>query len=171
MVLNCAAYGCTNHNRMPNKPGFFRFPNNNPELRQKWINACKRINKDGSNWNPTTKHLYICVVHFIEERPRRDDPNHPDHVPSRFVFQQASTLKEEGKMHRHQSARKSTAKRKHDEVDSAAVSAEQNEPVPSFQIISSVVHEDVPLPTEDVVSEEMDKCRMIEIINLRKERG
>jgi len=35
MVLSCAAYGCTNHNKMENKPRFFRFPNNNLELRQK----------------------------------------------------------------------------------------------------------------------------------------
>ena len=42
MSLNFVAYGCHNHNQKENKPGFFMFPNNDPELRQKWINACKR---------------------------------------------------------------------------------------------------------------------------------
>ena len=65
MVLSCVAYGCSNHNRMINKPGFYRFPNNNPELRKRWINACKRVNKDGSPWNPTSKNVYICGDHFI----------------------------------------------------------------------------------------------------------
>ncbi len=65
MVNSCAAYGCANHNKMENKPGFFRFPNNNPELRRKWIQACKRINKDGSPWNPKGPNVYLCGKHFI----------------------------------------------------------------------------------------------------------
>ena len=65
MPLSCAAYGCTNHNKMENKPGFFRFPNNDPELRQKWINACKRKNVDGSPWCPKGKNVYICGHHFV----------------------------------------------------------------------------------------------------------
>lgn len=65
MVLSCSAYGCSNHNRMINKPGFYRLPNNNPGLRKRWINACKRVNKDGSPWNPTSKNVYLCGDHFI----------------------------------------------------------------------------------------------------------
>ena len=45
MPLNCVAYGCHNHNQKENNPRFFRFRNNDPELRQKWINACKREKK------------------------------------------------------------------------------------------------------------------------------
>ena len=44
-----------------NKPGF-RFPNNDPELQQKWINACKRENC--KPWNPSGKNVYICGDHF-----------------------------------------------------------------------------------------------------------
>lgn len=65
MPLSCAAYGCTNHNKMENKPSFCCFPNNNPERRQKWIAACKRINKDGSPWNPQGKNVFLCGKHFI----------------------------------------------------------------------------------------------------------
>ena len=65
MPLSCVAYGCTNHNRMSSKPGFFRFPNNDPDLRQKWINACKRQNEDGTPWNPRGPNVFICGDHFI----------------------------------------------------------------------------------------------------------
>ena len=43
MPLSCAAYGCSNHNQKEEKTGFYRFPNK-AVLRQKWINACKRVN-------------------------------------------------------------------------------------------------------------------------------
>ena len=65
MPLSCVAYGCSNYDEKINKPGFYRFPNNNPELRQKWINACKRKNDDGSTGNPQGKNIYICKEHFI----------------------------------------------------------------------------------------------------------
>ena len=45
-----------------NKPGF-RFLNNDPELQQKWINACKRENC--KPWNPSGKNVYICGDHFF----------------------------------------------------------------------------------------------------------
>ena len=47
------------------KPGFFRFPNNDPELRQKWINACKREKNNGKPWNPSGKNVYISGYHFV----------------------------------------------------------------------------------------------------------
>ena len=47
MPLSCDAYGCSNHNEMTQKHGFFRFPNNDPDLRERWVNACRRKNKDG----------------------------------------------------------------------------------------------------------------------------
>ena len=45
-----------------NKPGF-RFLNNDPELQQKWINACKRENR--KPWNPSGKNVYVCGDHFV----------------------------------------------------------------------------------------------------------
>lgn len=65
MPLSCAAYGCSNHNQMKNKPGFFRFPNKNIDLRNRWINACKRINPDRTQWVPKGKNFYLCGVHFV----------------------------------------------------------------------------------------------------------
>ena len=46
---------------MENKPGFYRFPNaeKNPDLRQSWVNACKRKNADGTPWNPKGNNVYI----------------------------------------------------------------------------------------------------------------
>ena len=58
MLLNCVAYGCHNHNQKE-KPDFFRSPNNDPELRQKWFNACKREKKNGKPWNPVGKNVYL----------------------------------------------------------------------------------------------------------------
>lgn len=86
MPLNCAAYGCTNHNRMEKKYRFFRFPNNNEDLRRKWIIACKRKNHDGSDWCPKGKNVYLCGEHFISGQPHKDNPSHPDYVPSIFKF-------------------------------------------------------------------------------------
>ena len=56
---------------MEKKFSFFRFSNNNPERRGRWINACKQVNKDGSPWNPTSKNVYLCGEHFISKRPSK----------------------------------------------------------------------------------------------------
>lgn len=65
--------------------------------------ACKRKNKDGSPWNPSGKHVYLCGENFITGKPSKD-PNHPDFVPSRFVFVQRSEEKSKIKLKRLQSA-------------------------------------------------------------------
>ena len=65
MPLSCAAYGCSNQNQKEDKTGFYRFPNNNTVLRQKWINVCKHVKKDGTPWNPQGKNVYITGKHFI----------------------------------------------------------------------------------------------------------
>ena len=63
--LSCAVYGCSNHNQKEETNEFYRFPDNSAVLRQKWINACKRVNKDGTPWNPQGKDVYIWGKHFI----------------------------------------------------------------------------------------------------------
>ena len=68
MPLSCAAYGCSNHSQKEEKTGFYRFPNNNAALRQKWINACKLVNKDGTPYNPLGKNFYICEKLFISDK-------------------------------------------------------------------------------------------------------
>ena len=59
MPLSYTAYGCNSHNKMENKPSFHRFPNNNPERRQRWIAACRRVNEDGSSWNPDGRTYFF----------------------------------------------------------------------------------------------------------------
>ena len=56
--------GCHNHNQKKKKPGFFRFPSNDSELRQKCINACKK-KKKRTEWNPSGKNVNICGDHFL----------------------------------------------------------------------------------------------------------
>jgi hypothetical protein len=102
MPLHYVAYDCTNHNLKPNKPGFFRFPNNNEEPRKKWVKACRRKSPDGSEWNPQGKNVYICGEYFNTGKPHRKDPNHPDYVPSIFTFNQVSTKQIENKMRRYE---------------------------------------------------------------------
>lgn len=103
MPTSCVAYGCSNHNMMENKPGFFRFPNGekNSELRKRWVNACRRKNSDGTPWNPAGNNVYICGAHFISGKPNRKDPLHPDHVPSLFAFSNTSEVENGKKVRRY----------------------------------------------------------------------
>ncbi|XP_057294426.1 THAP domain-containing protein 7-like [Hydractinia symbiolongicarpus] len=106
MPNSCAAFGCSNHNLMENKPGFYRFPNNNPERRKMWISACKRKNKDGTaDWNPTGKNVYLCGKHFTTGKPVKD-PAHPDYIPTIFVYTQNDSEKNKKKIERFESAKK-----------------------------------------------------------------
>ena len=105
MPLSCAAYGCTNHNQMEKKFSSFRFPNNNLERRERWINACKRVNKDESPWNPTSKNVYLCGEHFISKYPSKD-PEHPDYIPTIFIYNKSTNLQSTSKLKRYESARK-----------------------------------------------------------------
>lgn len=107
MPLSCAAYGCSNHNMKENKPGFFRFPNNNPDRRKRWVIACKRVNKDGSMWNPQGKNVYLCGEHFISKRPSTN-PDHPDYIPSVFVYAQQPEGINSSRIRRFESSRKRT---------------------------------------------------------------
>lgn len=63
MPKHCVAYGCTNHNLKTLQVGFHRFPAA-PERRKRWIAVCKRVNKDGTTWEPG-KHAVLCGAHFI----------------------------------------------------------------------------------------------------------
>ena len=65
MQLNYVSNGCHNDNQKEKKPGFFRFPNNDPGLWQIWINACKRKKKNGKAWNPSGENVYICGDYFV----------------------------------------------------------------------------------------------------------
>nr|XP_026695744.1 uncharacterized protein LOC113475603 [Ciona intestinalis] len=83
------------------KKRLFRFSNTDPLRRNKWIVACKRKAKDGSDWNPTSKHTYICEDHFITGQPSLEEC-HPDFVPSVFNFRQMSEIEKKTKLDRYQ---------------------------------------------------------------------
>ncbi|XP_033110985.1 52 kDa repressor of the inhibitor of the protein kinase-like [Anneissia japonica] len=92
---------------MKNKQRFFRFPNNNAVLRQKWIAACRRKNADGSRWNPTGRNVYLCTKYFITDKAmkRLVEQDHPDSVPSIFKFNPTNE-----EIYRHKIARYNSAK-------------------------------------------------------------
>ena len=53
MPKSCCAVGCHNHNMMNDrKLSFFTFPSKDTERRERWINAVKKLNPDGSKGNP-----------------------------------------------------------------------------------------------------------------------
>lgn len=88
MPKHCVAYGCTNHNYMYDKKlSFLIFPDKvkQHERHQKWVQACKRVNADGSKWEPGGKYVYPCSEHFIEGKSN-SNPNHPDYIPTIFKY-------------------------------------------------------------------------------------
>ncbi|XP_033118578.1 THAP domain-containing protein 2-like [Anneissia japonica] len=102
MPGNCEAVGCTNHTLMlENKPSFHRFPKDS-ERRKKWTNALKKLNRDGTEWTPSST-ARICGEHFINGKPNHNDPTHPDYVPSVFKHT-LSTVNKQKKMSRYNSA-------------------------------------------------------------------
>ena len=68
MPKSCVAVGCTNNNMKNQDVTFHIFPNREKkkEKWQRWVNAVKRINSDGSAWIPKGNYVYICSHHFIE---------------------------------------------------------------------------------------------------------
>ena len=63
MPKHCIAFGCTNHNMKEIKVSFHVFPVD-PTRRERWVAAVRRINPDGSRWEPS-KHAVLCGDHFI----------------------------------------------------------------------------------------------------------
>ncbi len=81
--LYCSVVNCHRNTKADNdKVRFFKFPANNPEKRQLWIQALKRVNPDGSPWQPTASSR-VCSDHFISgnHSPTRTDP---DYKPTKF---------------------------------------------------------------------------------------
>ncbi len=81
--LYCSVVNCHRNTKAHNdKVRFFKFPSNNPEKRQLWIQALKRVNPDGTPWQPTESSR-VCSDHFISgnHSPTRTDP---DYKPTKF---------------------------------------------------------------------------------------
>lgn len=87
MPANCVAFGCTNYYYgKGTSSSFFRFPSEKtyPARRAAWIAAVKRVNPDGTPWQPN-RHSRICGAHFITGRPSIFK-DHPDYVPTVFAY-------------------------------------------------------------------------------------
>ncbi|KAH7951042.1 hypothetical protein HPB52_004520 [Rhipicephalus sanguineus] len=86
MPANCVAFGCTQYYYGKGNSSFFRFPSAKVSANRRalWISAVKRVNPDGSLWQPT-EHSRICGAHFITGRPSKF-VNHPDYVPTVFTY-------------------------------------------------------------------------------------
>ena len=69
MPKHCVAVGCTNYNFMHEKNlSFFRFPYKLKQSKrwEKWVQAVKKVNSDGSKWEPHEIYVYLCSDHFIQ---------------------------------------------------------------------------------------------------------
>ena len=58
---------------------FYCFPSDQV-CRQQWIDAVRRINSDGSPWQPSAGDR-VCSIHFTNGQ-KSDDPTHPAYIPS-----------------------------------------------------------------------------------------
>ena len=60
MLSSCVAVNCPNHNFMTRKKlKFHIFPNKERyhDRWEKWVQACKRENADGSKWEPKGRYV------------------------------------------------------------------------------------------------------------------
>ena len=64
MPKSCCAVGCHNHNQMERRISLFTFPKNDEQRKERWIEACNRINPDGTEWRPS-RQAVLCEDHFI----------------------------------------------------------------------------------------------------------
>lgn len=85
MPQSCCVLGCTNSSAKTEcqEKGvkFFAFPTRDPEQREKWIAAVKRIEPDGKPWTP--KSHMICSEHFVGGEWSRTR-GHPSYLPAIF---------------------------------------------------------------------------------------
>ena len=85
MPHKCCVVGCTNSSakeECKNKGvHFFCFPTRDPEQRELWIRAVKRLAEGGQPWQPKSKTTKICSEHFVGGQWSRTR-GHPAHVPS-----------------------------------------------------------------------------------------
>lgn len=81
----CSIVGCTNNSTKEeckkNGVHFFSFPTRDPEQRELWISAVKRLTKEGQTWRPKSKNDKICSEHFVSGQWSRTR-GHPSYVPS-----------------------------------------------------------------------------------------
>ncbi|XP_040071052.1 uncharacterized protein LOC115311472 [Ixodes scapularis] len=82
-VRYCCVKGCHNREGLAGVK-LHRFPSRPWEQarRQRWINAVRRVNDDGSNWSPNESSR-ICSTHFLNNELSNIE-NHPGYYPTLF---------------------------------------------------------------------------------------
>ncbi|XP_077546035.1 uncharacterized protein LOC144158770 [Haemaphysalis longicornis] len=82
----CCVVGCHNHSKNTQEPPvkFYRFPSKvfDEERRRAWIRAVRRVNPDGTPWEPK-KWTTICSHHFVDNC-KNDSAEHPSYIPTVF---------------------------------------------------------------------------------------
>ena len=79
MPTSCCVVGCTNRHCKDAPYRFYRFPKDSSR-RQRWIAAVRRVNIDGSAWQPSAGDR-VCSLHFVSGE-KNDNPTHPGYVPT-----------------------------------------------------------------------------------------
>ena len=79
----CCAVGCHNQEGTENIKFFKVIRKKNPDQTEKWIQAIKRKERDGTLWRPTAASK-LCGTHFKSGQFSRE-VNDPDYVPSLFL--------------------------------------------------------------------------------------
>ena len=79
MPTSCCVVGCTNRHCKDVPYRFYRFPKDS-DRRQRWVAAVRRVNIDGSAWQPSAGDR-VCSVHFTSGE-KNDNPTHPGYVPT-----------------------------------------------------------------------------------------
>ncbi|XP_037607845.1 uncharacterized protein LOC119477784 [Sebastes umbrosus] len=80
----CVAYCTSNKLKNPDLR-FYILPRRETEgeRRALWLQAIRRQDVSGRLWDPTTRHVYVCSLHFITGF-KKEDETHPDYTPSLF---------------------------------------------------------------------------------------
>ncbi|KAJ8981521.1 hypothetical protein NQ317_011757 [Molorchus minor] len=80
----CCVVNCRNKQSNTKNISFYSFSTkpHKAEQREKWIKAVRRINADGSLWQPN-KYTKICSAHFIDN-VKSEHPLSPSFVPTIF---------------------------------------------------------------------------------------
>lgn len=91
----CCAPQCWNRRDQDKTKVFYRIPKD-PERREKWTSAIKRVGSVGKKtkrWNPPPLNGFrLCSDHFISGR-KSEDPLSPDFVPSVFKHRRQAAKK------------------------------------------------------------------------------
>lgn len=100
----CCVVGCHNNSKNAQKKEppvkFYRFPGKwyQEEQRKAWINAVRRVNPDGTAWQPK-EWSRICSNHFVDGC-KSDKSDHPSYIPTIFPPEYRKSARDPEKVER-----------------------------------------------------------------------